>query len=60
MADSRVPHSLRAVDAAYVAGLTDGEGTVTLTRKRCNESRQLAVTISNKALLDFVLGAVGA
>jgi len=62
MADSRAPHSLRAVDAAYIAGLIDGEGTVTLTRKHRNENRQPAVTISNteRPLLDFVLVTVGA
>jgi len=62
MADSSAPHSLRAVDAAYIAGLIDGEGTVTLTRKHRNENCQLAVTISNteKRLLDFVLVTVGA
>jgi len=36
MADSRVPNSLGAVDAAYIAGLIDGEGTITLTRKHRN------------------------
>jgi len=48
-------NTLAATDAAYIAGLIDGEGTVTLTRKHKNENRQLAVTISNteKSLLDF-------
>lgn len=35
------------VEAAWLAGLIDGEGTVTLTRKHRNENRQLAVTISS-------------
>lgn len=49
-------------DAAYIAGLIDGEGTVTLGRKHANENRQLAVTISNteRPLLDYVLTTVGA
>ena len=53
---------LSQVDAAYIAGLIDGEGTVTLTRKHRHENRQLAVTISNTELrlLNFVLGTVGA
>jgi hypothetical protein len=49
-------------EAAYIAGLIDGEGTITLTRKHRNENRQLAVTISNteKDLLDYVLDTIGA
>lgn len=49
-------------DAAYIAGLIDGEGTVTLTRKHRTENRQLAVTISNTELrlLDHVHAVVGA
>jgi len=49
-------------EAAYLAGLIDGEGTITLTRKHRNENRQLAVTISNteKALLVYVLHTIGA
>jgi O-phosphoseryl-tRNA(Cys) synthetase len=47
-------------DAAYIAGLIDGEGTVTLGRKHRNENRQLVVSISNNeiALLEFVLNSV--
>lgn len=53
---------LSAVDAAYLAGFIDGEGTVTLTRKHKNENRQLAVTISNteRQILEFCLKAIGA
>ena len=53
---------LCATDAAYLAGLIDGEGTVTLSRKHRNENRQLAVTISNteRPLLDYVIKIVGA
>ena len=53
---------LSPADAAYVAGLIDGEGTVTLTRKHRNENRQVAVTISNTELqvLEFVFDVVGA
>ena len=54
--------SLNQSDAAYIAGLIDGEGTITLTRKHQNENRQLAISISNteKDLLDFVLATIGA
>jgi hypothetical protein len=53
---------LSRTDAAYIAGVIDGEGTITLTRKHRNENRQLAVTISNTELrlLEFVLEVVGA
>ena len=49
-------------EAAYLAGIIDGEGTVTLTRKHRNENRQLALTISNteKPLLDYIITTVGA
>jgi hypothetical protein len=49
-------NTLSKTDAAYIAGLVDGEGTVTLTRKHKNENRQLSVTISSTELemLDFV------
>lgn len=40
---------LLGTDAAYIAGLIDGEGTVTLTRKHRNENRQLCVSISAPA-----------
>jgi len=53
---------LSRVDAAYLAGIVDGEGTVTLTRKHRNENRQPAVTISNteRSLLEYVREVVGA
>lgn len=47
--------------AAYIAGLVDGEGTVTLTRRHANENRQLVVSIANteRSILEFVLNSVG-
>ena len=52
---------LNSNDAAYIAGLIDGEGTVTLTRKHKNENRQLCISISSTEidLLDFLLTATG-
>ena len=49
-------------DTAYIAGLIDGEGTVTLSRRHRNENRQLVVSISNtdRPLLEYVLNTVGA
>jgi hypothetical protein len=62
MADYKQTAQLTDTDAAYIAGLIDGEGTVTPSRKHRNENRQLAVTISNNeiALLEFVLDRVKA
>ena len=54
--------SLRTAQAAYIAGLIDGEGTVTLTRKHRTENRQVCVSISSteRGLLNFILNATGA
>ena len=54
-------NALSHVDAAYIAGLVDGEGTITLVRKHKNENRQLSLSISNTeyALLEFTRQAVG-
>lgn len=53
--------TLSESDAAYIAGLIDGEGTVTLVRKHKSEHRQLSVSISSTELplLDFVKSATG-
>jgi hypothetical protein len=54
-------NTLAAVEAAYLGGLIDGEGTVTLTKRNRNEQRGLVVTISNteRAILQHVLDIVG-
>ena len=54
-------HTLSTPDAAYIAGIIDGEGTVTLTRKHKNENRQLVVSISSneRNILEFVLIKTG-
>jgi hypothetical protein len=54
--------SLRPEIAAYVAGLIDGEGTITLTRSHAGGNRQLMVHIANTELpmLQFVHEQVGA
>lgn len=48
--------------AGYVAGLIDGEETVTLSRLHRNENRRLVVSISNNdlAMLQYVQGVIGA
>ncbi|MDB5265527.1 MAG: hypothetical protein JWM39_240 [Parcubacteria group bacterium] len=53
---------LSLVDAAYVAGLIDGEGTITLTRRQKNKERCVAITIANTELdlLEFPLAIIKA
>lgn len=62
MATYRRTRQLSREDAAYIAGLIDGEGTISLTRRHRGENRQLVVSISNTdlELLRFVLRAIGA
>jgi hypothetical protein len=53
---------LSECEAAYVAGIVDGEGTVTLTRTHRGESRRPIVSISSTELplLAYVRRIVGA
>lgn len=53
---------LSVAEAAYLAGLIDGEGTVTLGRKHAGDMRHLVVSISNTELqiLEFARVSVGA
>ncbi len=62
MVTYRIVNKLSPTDAAYIAGIIDGEGTITLSRKHRNENRQLAISISNTELqlLKFVHEAIGA
>ena len=62
MARYRKVKLLEPVVAAYLAGLVDGEGTVTLTRQHRNEKRRVVVCISNNELdiLRFALDKIGA
>ena len=62
MARYRVVNVLAAPDAAYIAGLVDGEGTVTLSRLHRGENRRLVVCISNneRAMLEHVKTRIGA
>src|SRR5688572_4342082 len=47
--------------AAYIAGLIDGEGTITLSRLHANENRRLVISIANTEiqLLEFVRKETG-
>ena len=62
MATYKKTNILNPSDAAYIAGLIDGEGSISLSHKHRSENRQLVVSISNneKPLLEFVLNKVGA
>jgi hypothetical protein len=55
-------NNLSECDAAYLAGLVDADGTITVTRKHSNENRHPALSISNTDidLLKFVSEKVGA
>jgi hypothetical protein len=61
MAIYKTTNILSVADAAYIAGLVDGEGTVSLTRRHKNENRQLEISISNTEmeLLDYLLVTIG-
>lgn len=52
---------LGVADAAYIAGMIDGEGSILLTRRHKNENRQLVISISNndKPLLDYIRTQTG-
>jgi hypothetical protein len=58
---ARRTKQLTAEAAAYIAGLVDGEGTITLTRLHANENRRIVVSIANTEfdLLRFVIDQVG-
>ena len=53
--------SLDPRDAAYIAGLIDGEGTITLSREHRNENRRLVVSIASteRCQLEFVADRTG-
>ena len=62
MTRCRTVRKLDPCDAAYIAGLVDGEGTITLTVQHRGENRRLVLSISNTELplLEFVRRVAGA
>ncbi|MFN4218196.1 MAG: LAGLIDADG family homing endonuclease [Candidatus Bipolaricaulia bacterium] len=54
--------ALTAAESAYLAGLIDGEGTITLARKYKGAHRHLLVSISNteRPVLEWVQRVIGA
>jgi hypothetical protein len=61
MARSKPPCQLSPTDAAYLAGLVDGEGTISLTRRHARDQRQLVMSVANteKQILDWILTRTG-
>ena len=61
MAKPGVARTLTPEAAAYIAGLIDGEGTVTLTRTHAGENRRPVVSVANTELplLQFLVDHVG-
>ena len=57
----KATRKLRPEVAAYIAGLIDGEGTITLSHRHANERRQLVVSIANteRPLLEYALLQAG-
>jgi LAGLIDADG-like domain len=57
----RTVRQLSPAERGYIAGLIDGEGTVTLSRKHAQDLRHAVVSISNteRDLLDHVRSLVG-
>ena len=58
----RIVRRLAVDEAAYLAGLIDGEGTVTMSRLHARDRRQLIVSISSTepGILGWVRQTVGA
>ena len=53
---------LTKTGAAYIAGIIDGEGTITLTRRNSTSHRHLVVTVSStdQDLLIYIQELIGA
>ncbi len=54
-------NKLTKVEAAYIAGIVDGEGTITLTRRNSYKQRHVVLTVSNNELilLRYILKTIG-
>ncbi len=57
----RTVKTLSPTDVGYLAGLIDGEGTITLSRRNLNKHRALVITISNTemSILKYVQQITG-
>lgn len=61
MATYRQTRTLSKEEAAYLAGVVDGEGTISLSRRHRNDNRQLVISIANteRELLEYIQQIVG-
>ena len=62
MAHYKTVNQLSTIDAAYIAGIIDGEGSILLSRRHRNDNRQLVITVANTEinLLMYINEVVGA
>lgn len=61
MATYRRTNLLSVTDAAYLAGIIDGQGTISLSRKHRTDNRQLAISVSSteRPILEYIQTACG-
>ena len=59
MATYKKTNKLSIADAAYIAGLIDGEGTIALTRRHKNENRKENEAQGDDELLEYLLDTIG-
>lgn len=62
MATYRQTRTLAKNEAAYIAGIIDGEGTISLSRRHRNDNRQLVISIASteRELLEYIQQVIGA
>jgi len=62
MAEYKTVQKLSSEEAAYIAGLVDGEGTITLSKREKNAERTVVVSVANTelVLLEYPLQVIGA
>ena len=53
--------TLSPIEAGYLAGIIDGEGTITLSRRNLNKHRALVITVSSteQSILKYVQAITG-
>lgn len=58
----RLTRQLTREEAAYIAGIVDGEGTIALSHRHRNDNRQLVISIASteRGLLEHIQRTVGA
>ncbi len=62
MTNYKTVNFISNIDAAYIAGLIDGDGSILLSKRHKADNRQLVISISNndRNLLDSISNIVGA